>query len=129
MRRLLIGASALAFASAAAAQDARAITVEAVDGRRVSLHGADVEVREDGATDVHGWARRARAQAGLINAHLHAEAFNAEGRSLGVVDGGWNGALSSRDRSAEPFHIRLPADIANAAVRVRVTVEPGQRHD
>lgn len=70
MRRLLIGASALAFAGAAAAQDARAITVEAVDGRRVSLHGADVKVREDGATDVHGWARRARAQAGLINAHL-----------------------------------------------------------
>lgn len=30
---------------------------------------------------------------------------------------------------AEPFHILLPPDMADAAVRVRVTVEPGQRHD
>jgi hypothetical protein len=129
MRRFFLGALTLTFAGAAAAQETRTIAVEAIDGRRVNLRAADVELRADGGADVHGWARRARTQAGLINAHLHAEAFDAEGASLGVVDGGWNGVLSIRDRSAEPFHIRLSPELANAAVRVRVTVEPGARHD
>jgi hypothetical protein len=129
MRRLFLGALALAFAGQAAAEETRTIPVEAVDGHRVGLGGADVELRTDGSADVHGWARRAGAQAGIINAHLHAEAFDAEGASFGVVDGGWNaGVLSSRDRSAELFHVRLPPDMASATARVRVTVEPGARH-
>lgn len=129
MKRVLLGALALAFAGAAAAQETRTIPVEAIDGHRVSLRGADVDLRVDGAADVHGWARRERGRAGLINAHLHVEAFDAADASLGVVDGGWTGALSVRDRSAEPFHIRLSPEMTSAAARVRVTVEPGARHD
>jgi hypothetical protein len=129
MRQFFIGALALAVAGGASAQATGAIPVEAIDGHRVSLRGVDIEMRDDGGADVRGWARRARAPAGLINAHLHAQAFDALGASLGVVDGGWNGALSIRDRSAEPFHIRLSPEMAQAAVRVHVTVEPGARHN
>lgn len=129
MKRVLFAALALGITGNAVAQDFAAIAVETVEAHRVVLRGADGERREDGGAYVHGWAQRARGQAGLINAHLHAEGFDSQGTSLGVAEGGWNGALSMRDRSAEPFHIRLPADMASRAARVCVSVERGARHD
>lgn len=130
MKRFLFAALTLGMAGAAAAQDfSSSIAVETVEAHRVVLRGTDVERREDGGAYVHGWAQRARGQAGLINAHLHVEAFDGQGTSLGVAEGGWNGALSMRDRSAESFHIRMPAEMASRAARVRVSVEQGARHD
>lgn len=132
MKAFLIFLAVLLSAAPAAAQDANPdVAVETVSGHKVRLRGFDLERRADGRAFVHGWARREPGRAGLINAHLHAEMFDASGASLGLIEGGWNDPLSVRDRSASAVHLELGQDDAAevARVRVRVSVEPGRRHD
>lgn len=128
MKTILIILAAFLFAGSAAAQDATPeVAVEAVSGQKVRLRGFDLERRADGGAYVHGWARRETGRAGLINAHLHVETFDANGASLGLTEGGWNDPLSVRDRSASAVHVELARDPSAAITRVRVSVEPGGR--
>ena len=66
---------------------------------------------------------------GLINAHIHVETFDANGASLGLTEGGWNDPLPVRDRSSSAVHVELAPDPTAQIVRVRISVEPGARHD
>ena len=93
------------------------------------LRGFDLERRTDGRAYVHGWARREPGRAGLINAHLHVETFNANGASLGLTEGGWSDPLSVRDRASSPVHVELAEDPSTPIARVRVSVEAGARHN
>lgn len=118
----------IAFTANAQAQEgAPAVAVETVDGHKVVLRGVDVE-RRDGGADVHGWVRREPGRMGAIYAHLHVEAFDAAGVSLGVSEGRWFDTLSVRDRSSSPFHVELTPNIAARLDRVRVSIEAGARH-
>lgn len=105
------------------------IAVETVSRHKVVLRGFDVERRDDGRLYVHGWARRETGRAGLINAHVHVEAFGAEGAGLGVTEGGWSAPLSRRDRAAVSVHVELTEYPSAFISRVRVSVEPGARHN
>lgn len=130
MKSISISLAALFFASSVAAQEATPdVAVEAIGGHKVRLRGFDLERRADGRVYVHGWARRESGRAGLINAHLHVETFDANGASLGVTEGGWNAPLSMRDRASSPVHVELAPDPSISIARVRVSVEQGARHD
>lgn len=122
---LLVAGSAAAQAPAPAPEAA----VELISGHKVALRGFDLERRADGRAYVHGWARRETGRAGLINAHLHVETFDANGASLGLTEGGWNDPLSVRDRSSSAVHVELAPDPTAEIARVRISVEPGARHD
>lgn len=122
-------AALLVAGSAAAQAPAPEAAVEMINGHKVRLRGFDLERRADGGAYVHGWARREPGQAGLINAHLHVETFNADGASLGLIEGGWNDPLSVRDRSSSAVHVELAPDPSAEIARVRVSVEPGARDD
>jgi len=122
--------TALLVAGSAAAQSpAPEAAVELISGHKVALRGFDLERRADGRAYVHGWARRETGRAGLINAHLHVETFGADGASLGLTEGGWNDPLSVRDRSSSAVHVELAPDPTAEIARVRISVEPGARHD
>jgi len=130
MKSISIALAALFIVGSAAAQEATPDTaVETVSGHKVRLRGFDLERRADGRAYVHGWARREPGRAGLISAHLHVETFDVGDASLGVAEGGWNDPLSVRDRAASPVHVELSPDIAGRIARVRVSVEPGARHN
>lgn len=130
MKAISIFLAALLIAGSAAAQaPAPEAAVEMINGHKVRLRGFDLERRADGRVYVHGWARRETGRAGLINAHLHVETFNADGARLGLVEGGWNDPLSVRDRSSSAVHVELAPDPSAEIARVRVSVEPGARHD
>lgn len=130
MKAISIILAGFFFAGSAAAQDATPeAAVEAVSGHKVRLRGFDLERRADGGAYVHGWVRREPGRAGLINAHLHVETFDANGASLSQTEGGWNDPLSVRDRASSPVHVELAEDPATPIARVRVSVEPGARHD
>ncbi len=122
-------AALLVAGSAAAQAPAPEAAVEMINGHKVRLRGFDLERRADGGAYVHGWARREPGQAGLINAHLHVETFNADGASLGLIEGGWNDPLSVRDRSSSAVHVELAPDPSAEIARVRVSVKPGARDD
>ena len=130
MKSIPILLAAFFIAGSAVAQEATPdVAVETMNGHKVRLPGFDLERRTDGGSYVHGWARREPGQAGLINAHLHVETFDANGASLGVTEGGWNDPLSVRDRASSPVHIELARDDNAEIARVRVSVAPGARHD
>lgn len=130
MKSISIILTALLIAGSASAQDAAPdAAVETVSGHKVRLRGFDLERRADGRVYVHGWARREPGRAGLINAHLHVETFDASGASLGLAEGGWNDPLSVRDRASSAAHVELAPDPSTLITRVRVSVEPGARHD
>ncbi len=130
MKAVSIFLAALLVAGSAAAQaPAPEAAVELISGHKVRLRGFDLERRADGRAYVHGWARRETGRAGLINAHLHVETFDANGASLGLTEGGWNDPLSVRDRSSSAVHVELAPDPTAQIVRVRISVEPGARHD
>ena len=130
MKAVSIFLAALLVAGSAAAQaSAPKAAVELISDHKVRLRGFDLERRADGRAYVHGWARRETGRAGLINAHLHVETFDANGASLGLTEGGWNDPLSVRDRSSRAVHVELAPDPTAQIVRVRISVEPGARHD
>ncbi|MFN3463302.1 MAG: hypothetical protein ACK4X1_04425 [Terricaulis sp.] len=130
MKAVSIFLAALLVAGSAAAQEPTPeAAIEMVSGHKVRLRGFDLERRADGRAYVHGWARREPGRAGLINAHLHVETFDANGASLALTEGGWNDPLSVRDRAASAVHVELAPDPSLQIVRVRVSVESGSRHD
>lgn len=130
MKALSMFLSALLVAGSAAAQaPAPEPAVDLISGHKVALRGFDLERRADGRAYVHGWARRETGRAGLINAHLHVETFDANGASLGLIEGGWNDPLSVRDRSSSAVHVELAPDPTVEIARVRISVELGARHD
>jgi len=120
-------AALVAAGSAAAQAPAPVAAVEMISGHKVRLRGFDLEHRADGRAYVHGWARRETGQAGLINAHLHVETFDAYGASLGLTEGG--DPLSVRDRSSSAVHVELAPVPSLQIASVRVSVEAGRRHD
>lgn len=130
MKSIPIFLAALLIAGSAIAQEATTeVAVETVNGHKVRLRGFDLERRADGSAYVHGWARREPVRAGPINAHLHVETFDVNGVSLGLTEGGWNDPLSVRNRASSAVHVELAHDPSAPIVRVRVSVEPGARHD
>ena len=124
MKWSLLFLAALACADPALASPPDAASVETQSGYKVVLSGVSAERQDGGDVVIHGWARREAGRVGLINAHLHVEAFAEDGQSLGVTEGRWRGALSVRDRSAAPFSVPIAPPIADAAARYLVLVVP-----
>lgn len=131
MRRiklLILAASALALAEPASAGTPVPTTAEGSHG--VSLIGVSAEL-DKGSVHTSGWVRRNSGSYSVNNAHLHVTLIDADGETLQIAEGRWNGELRAgpRGNRTASFRVRTPAPEGKDVASIRVTVEPGRRHE
>ena len=129
MQWLPILAVGLAFSMETnSAQAASQLPVELINGPKVEIHAASADRN---APDViaHGWVRRKVGTYGPISAHLHVEGLDSEGATLELIDAYWPGSLGKRTLELRPFNAKFDVAIAAKIERVRISVQPGRRHE
>lgn len=126
---LAAGLCLLAVPLPATADEGRPIPVETIDGQRLQLRGVSAEQDASGL-HASGWVRRDPSNYGLVQAHLHVMALNADGQELQTIETRWQGNLPTgvRSRHAALFRAEFDPAVAASASTVRVSVEPGPRH-
>lgn len=124
---LLVLASLVGFSPAAHARTPLPLAI--VDGRDIELRGVSAQ-RDDSGVYAAGWVRRRAGNFGPVNAHVHVDALDTEGQTLQTIEACWMGTLptSIRSQHAAIFRARFTPPISASLLSVRVSVEPGPRH-
>ena len=126
---LAVGLCLLAVPLTATAHDGRPVPIETIDGQRLQLRSVSAEHDASGL-HASGWVRRDPNNYGLVRAHLHAIALDANGQELQTVEIRWQGNLPTGVRSRRPALCRADFDPAVAASTssVRVSIQDGPLH-
>lgn len=104
------------------------LPVDVVNGPMVEVRGAFAE-RDESGLHARGWVKRKLGRFGPIRSHLHVEGLDAQGVPLKSLETQWRGNLPARPSSLAPFSANFSPLTAAQIKSVRISVQPGVRHD